>query len=236
MKPPPQPYLIYDLECQAKPESELESLMPEFQASGVLKDPVKILADIAAKKQKWMDDAALSAITGQLLCIGISESGSGGIIEGDEVSMVQEFWYHLDAVKSESAGACVFVGYNSHSFDLPWLIRKSWLLGVKVPSWIKRGRYFSDLFVDLKEVWQCGDRNESTGGLNGLAKAFGLGSKNGSGKHFGKLWNEDREAARAYALQDIHLTEQLAMRMGVIQPQSNDAIAIEQPESDDFDY
>ena len=236
MKPPPQPYLIYDLECTSKPESELESLMPEFQASGVLKDPAKILADIAAKKQKWMDDAALSAITGQLLCIAISESGNKGVIDGTEEEILREFWNHCSSLKEESAGACIFVGYNSHSFDLPWLIRKSWLLGVTVPSWLRRGRYFSDLCVDLREVWQCGDRNESTGGLNGLAKAFGVGEKNGSGKHFGKLWNEDREAALAYALQDIALTEAIAMKMGVIQSRSQEPVIIEQPESDDFDY
>jgi hypothetical protein len=231
-----QPYLIYDLECTSKPESELESLMPEFQASGVLKDPAKILADIAAKKQKWLDDAALSAITGTLLCIGISESGNSGVIHGTEEAILREFWDHCSSMKEESAGACIFVGYNSHSFDLPWLIRKSWLLGVPVPSWIRRGRYFSDLWTDLREVWQCGDRQESTGGLSGLARAFGLGDKLGSGKHFGKLWAEDREAAIAYVMKDIQITEQLALRMGVIQPRSNDAIIIEQSESDDFDY
>ena len=230
-----QPYLIYDLECTSKPESELESLMPEFQASGVLKDPVKILADIAAKKQKWMDDAALSAITGQLLCVGISESGNKGVIHGTEEDILREFWYHCSSLKEESAGACIFVGYNSHSFDLPWLIRKSWLLGIQVPMWVRRGRYFHESFQDLKEIWQCGDRNESTGGLNGLAKAFGCGEKLGSGKHFGRLWGEDREAALAYALQDIALTEAIAMKMGVIQPISQESV-IHSDETDDFDY
>jgi len=230
-----QPYLIYDLECTSKPESELESLMPEFQASGVLKDPVKILADIAAKKQKWLDDAALSAITGQLLCVGISESGNKGVIHGTEEDILREFWYHCSSLKEETAGACIFVGYDSHRFDLPWLIRKSWLLGVTVPMWVRRGRYFHESFQDLKEIWQCGDRNESTGGLNGLAKAFGCGEKLGSGKHFGRLWGEDREAALAYALQDIALTEAIAMKMGVIQPISQESV-IHSDETDDFDY
>jgi len=230
-----QPYLIYDLECTSKPESELESLMPEFQASGVLKDPAKILADIASKKQKWMDDAALSAITGQLLCIAISESGNKGVIHGTEESILREFWDHCSSMKEESAGACIFVGYNSHSFDLPWLIRKSWLLGIQVPMWVRRGRYFHESFQDLKEIWQLGDRNESTGGLNGLAKAFGCGEKLGSGKHFGRLLGEDREAALAYALQDIALTEAIAMKMGVIQPISQESV-IHSDETDDFDY
>ena len=229
-------HLIYDIEVAPLPLEQLEELMPEFSAPANYTKPEAIKKAIDEKRADWIDKAALSAISGTILCVGISEDFNAGIIDGDEVSILKEFWSHCSEMKEQNAGAVSFVGYNSHSYDLPMLCRRSWILGVQVPSWIRNGRYFHSSFQDLREIWQLGDRQESTGGLSGLSRAFGLGDKLGSGKHFGKLWAEDREAAIAYVMKDIQITEQLALRMGVIQPRSNDAIIIKQPESDDFDY
>lgn len=211
-----QAYTIFDLECCALPEAQLISRMPEFDAPANLKDPAKILAAIAEKKRKWLDDAALDALTGTILCIGIRTGSGEGVLAGEETVILESFFKHLESRKEETGGACSFIGYNSHSFDLPYILRRSWLLGVPVPSWIRNGRYWHSCFVDLREIWQCGDRQASTGGLDGLARAMGLGSKTGSGKDFGRLWNEDREAAAAYCLNDLLLTEKIAARMGVI--------------------
>lgn len=201
--------------------------MPSFEAAANLKDPVKILANIEEKKQRFIEDAALSAQSGKVLCIAISENGNCGIIDGEESSILTEFWNHLDEMKTESAGAASFIGFNSNSFDIPFFVRRSWLLGVTVPPWIRRGRYLNELFVDLLDLWRMGDREAKTGGLNTLAKCFKVGEKNGSGKLFYKLWAEDREAAIAYAMKDIELTEQLALKMGVISPKQ---------ETDDLEY
>ena len=245
-----QPYMCFDGETSPLDLEELESLAPSFEAAANLKDPAKILANIEEKKQKWIDDAALSAQSGKVLCIAISENGNRGVIDGDEPAILAEFWSHLDSMKTECAGAALFIGFNSNSFDVPFFVRRSWILGVPVPGWVRRGRYLNDCFVDLLAEWRMGDREAKTGGLNALSKCFKVGEKNGSGKLFYKLWNEDREAALAYALQDIALTEAIAMKMGVIQPRStvdhvaiNDALDaaydkhnIEKPESNDSDY
>jgi len=230
-------HICYDIETTGADDSVLDALTPEFSAPSNYTKPEAIKKYIDAAIESWKDKAALSAITGKILCIGLSENFNACVLDGDgdEASLLREFWSHLDSVKEETAGAFIAFGYNTHSFDLPMLCRRSWLNGITIPAWIRRGRYFHDAFIDLREVWQLGDRNESTGGLNGLAKAFGCGEKLGSGKHFGKLWNEDREAALAYALQDIALTEAIAMKMGVIQPRSQEPV-IQSDETDDFDY
>ena len=230
-----QPYLVFDGETSPLDLEELEALAPPFEAAANLKDPAKILASIAEKKQKWIDDAALSAQSGKVLCIAISENGNRGVIDGDESAILSEFWSHLDSMKTEYAGAALFIGFNSNSFDVPFFVRRSWILGVPVPGWIRPNKYLNDCFVDLLDKWKMGDREAKTGGLNTLAKCFKVGEKNGSGKLFYKLWGEDREAALAYALQDIALTEAIAMKMGVIQPISQESV-IHSDETDDFDY
>ena len=63
-------YTVFDIETGALPLAELEAIMPEFEPSKVLKDPEKIKADIEAKRAEWIDRAALSPVSGQVLAIG----------------------------------------------------------------------------------------------------------------------------------------------------------------------
>ena len=51
------------------------------------------------------------------------------------------------------------VGFNSNQFDLPFLIRRSWKHNVAVPMGIRRGRYWSDQVLDLRDVWQLAGFN-----------------------------------------------------------------------------
>ena len=51
--------IIFDIETGPAPLEQLTAIMPEFEASGTLKDPVKIEADIAKKRAAWLDKAAL---------------------------------------------------------------------------------------------------------------------------------------------------------------------------------
>lgn len=214
-----QTTIVFDAETAPLAPEILEERVPEFEADSRLVDPVKIRASIAAKKQEWLDKAALNALTGQVLCIGLSVDGEFRTLSGLEPDVLRGFFETISTAKEHASGALQIVGYNSHIFDLPMICRRSWLLGVRVPSWIRRGRYWSELFVDLREQWMCGDRvpdRTKTEGLNGLCKAFGIGEKSGDGKYFGKLWESDRVAALAYLRNDILLTQRLAEKMNII--------------------
>jgi hypothetical protein len=84
-----------------------------------------------------------------------------------------------------------------------------------VPFGIRRGRYWSDEMVDLRDAWQLGDR-QARGSLDTIAKHLGVGAKNGSGADFAALWQSDREKATEYLRNDLQLTARVAEALGVV--------------------
>lgn len=204
-------YLIIDIETSAKPTDQLN--MPEFEASKVLKDPEKIKVDIENKLKEWIDQCALFADRGRVLVIGVLGSDSKSeMIEGDEKEILINFWTIW------SGETCSIVGHNIKSFDMPFLMRRSWLNGVKVPSGVMEGRYMSRRVLDTMDAWACGVYNERIS-LDNLSKAFGLNGKNGHGKEFASkyLSGEDgKKEALEYLKNDLKLTEAVAKGMGLI--------------------
>jgi hypothetical protein len=106
------------------------------------------------------------------------------------------------------------IGFNIFNFDLPFLIRRSWKHRVPVPFGLRRGRYWNDRFVDLRECWQLGDR-QARGSLDSIARHLGVGAKNGEGKAFAELWQTDRQQAEAYLRNDVELTAKVAHALGI---------------------
>lgn len=202
---------------------------------GNLKDPKKIAekieakraehqsrlesfeSDLAAAQAEWraaeIERAALSPSTGRILAAGILRPGfEHRILEGEETGILNAFWRCVMVWRKDGLR---LIGHQSNRFDVPFLIRRSWLLGVTIPDGLfDRGRYLIDLFVDLGQVWACGTGDWVS--LDSLAKAFGVGSKNGDGAEFAKLYREDRPAAIAYLKNDLDLTAAVAGRMGVL--------------------
>ncbi len=205
--------IIYDIETGPRPLTNIEPLCPEFDAPGNYKDPVKIAAYRDEKKKEWLDRAALSAVTGRVLAIGYLVDGNYyTFASGDEAEDIAAYW---DLITDHGAITSRIIGFNSNGFDLPFLVRRSWKLGVRIPPTLFRGRYPNDCFVDLMDIWKCGNRDQSIS-LDDLAKYLGVGAKNGSGKEFAELWETDRATALAYLENDLRLTEKCAERLGVL--------------------
>lgn len=204
--------IYFDIETGPLPREELERLMPEFTAARNLKDPEKITADIANKKQAWFDNAALNPLTGRILVCGLKQ-GSRFIMldgvsmtDGGERIILQEFWGRWSASLPKST---TFVGFNIYGFDLPFMVRRSWVLGVPVPADIMIGRYWNKRLVDLQEVWQLGDRH-APGSLGDIAKGLGIGEKQSNGAEFARLYSEDPAQALKYLENDLELTQKVA--------------------------
>ena len=106
-----------------------------------------------------------------------------------------------------------WIGYNTTRFDIPFLIRRSWILDVPVPPILTDKGYPIDQFQDLRKVWQLGDNQETHGGLEGLCRAFGLPGKTGKGSEFAALWEADKKAALAYHEGDLRAMWPLVQRM-----------------------
>jgi len=206
--------ICFDIETGALPLAELEAIMPEFEPSKALKDPEKIAADIAGKRSEWIDRAALSPVSGQILAIGyIGEAGEPQTMMGGEGFterfLIEDFWDRFGAVNTMR-----FIGFNCKSFDIPFLVRRSWKYGIKVPREIL-AKWGSERVIDLLEVWKIGNRDQSIS-LNNLCKYLGLGEKTGNGKYFAEMMEADPIKAREYLEQDILLTRAVAQRLGII--------------------
>lgn len=204
----------FDIETSALPDAALELVKPIFTANKTLKDPEKIKVDLADKEREWKEQAALNAITGKVLCIGIGSGHSSfRLIEGTEPEILTKFWDWLQQ-ELHAANACI--GFNILGFDLPFLMRRSWTLNVRGPSVLRRGRYWNDNLIDIMDMWTLGNREQRIS-LDNMAKTFGVGAKTGNGKDFAAMYlsvmPEKREEAINYVKNDIELLRKCADRM-----------------------
>ena len=218
-----QQTIVFDVETGPLAESELAAMMPAFDPAevktGNLKDPAKIAEKIAEAetnhRRDFLDKAALDPLTGRVIAIGMMDIGTNTfsiIGHDDEARTLTEFW---DTVRSDMGRLNPLIGFNIFNFDLPFLIRRSWKHRIEVPFGLRRGRYWSDQLVDLRDAWQLGDR-QAKGSLDSIAKHLGVGAKNGEGKAFAELWQSDRPKAEAYLRNDIQLTAKVADALGVV--------------------
>lgn len=170
---------------------------------------------------KAMNKAALSAATGRVLAIGVLDTSitSGPNVaavfsknEG-EAKAIARFWQICDAARESKTN---MVGLNIKKFDLPFLIQRSAILGVAFPNWImERFRYFHPMFIDIMEAWNCGNTNGYTS-ADTICRAMGLPGKNGNGKDFAQLLENDPATAVAYLKNDLAILVEPAKRLGVV--------------------
>jgi len=205
--------LIFDIETGPMPDDELETVKPEFKARANLRDPAKIAEDLAQKEVEWRDKAALSALTGRVVCVGFAD--------GDEV----EFWGNRNEPERDIVAATFaridrailrnqkVAGHNIVGFDLPFLRRRAWKLDVPMPKMVTENDWRrSPHLIDTMDLWSCnvyGDRIS----LDNLGRHFGLQPKTHSGAEFASLWDSDREAALAYLEYDLWLTQRVYERL-----------------------
>jgi Predicted 3'-5' exonuclease related to the exonuclease domain of PolB len=207
--------IIVDIETGPRSLEEIEPLLPAIAAPTNYKDQTKIDGYVKERRDQLVAGAALSAVTGRVLAVGILRDDDSPcyIAPDDEAELLRKTWRELE---HKRAGE-VFVTFYGHRFDFPFLARRSWANRVAVPEWFPRdGRYPRHAFVDLAEFWQCGDRGESIS-LDRLAKFLGLPGKNGSGADFATIWQTDRAAALEYLASDLRLTRAIFERINLQQ-------------------
>ncbi len=226
----PYPTRFFDIETGALDNDVILSRVPEFDISEVKlgnttapdKIKEKLRRALLTHESKYIDRAALNAETGQVLAIGIWY-GSNKVfvravgdreVDGDpldvfevtEKTLLMWMWEHYDGISP-------LIGFNIFGFDLPFLVRRSWILGVDIPKGVRKGRGWCYSFVDLMQEWGCGEYRKYIS-LGDLAKCLGVGEKSGSGKDFQKLFEEDREKALDYLRNDLMLTKAVGERLG----------------------
>jgi hypothetical protein len=226
--------IVFDIETGPLPEIELLAILPAFDPAevktGNLKDPAKIAEKIAEAeanhRRDFIERAALDPLTGRVVAIGImaydasgekpaalGKSGRFSIVgHDDEARILREFW---ELTRGEMGRLNPMIGFNIFGFDLPFLFRRSWKHRIPIPFGLRRGRYWGDQVVDLRDAWQLGDR-QARGSLDSIARHLGVGAKNGEGKAFAELWQSNRKQAEEYLRNDIELTALVADALGVV--------------------
>lgn len=196
--------IYFDIETATLPLSEIEQFKPEFKAPANYKDMDKIKASIMEQEAKWLADGALSAVTGKILVIGTLQNGFNHISTDEGTIILQVMGWMQGIIQSGGQ----LVGFCSRTFDIPFIIRRAFGHGLKVPACFWEGRYLSSAFVDVAERWACGGREPRDRiSLDYLSKFLGTGEKLGEGKDFAALWQSDRDKALEYLKRDLELTK-----------------------------
>ncbi len=215
---------IFDIETGPQDRDFVLSLFDESAVKyGNLRDERKRAVKLEEEREKFVDKAALSATTGRVVAIGYRRIDGEKKIIGTgawaEAQLLEGFW---ETFRRSHKNKDRIIGFNSNHFDLPFLFRRSVILGVDVPDEAKDRRgYWSDTFVDLLDVWRCGDWTLYIK-LNVLAKLMRIKGKpdDCAAADFYKLWESDdpkeRKKAERYLENDLDMTYELALRMGVI--------------------
>mgnify|MGYP000920270395 CR=1 FL=1 len=203
-----------DIETAALPLEQIQHLKPAFAAPSNYKDPVKIADNIAEQERKWLENAALSPLTGRVLVIGVKPFGEAPqVLEGEERDILAEFWRMMGYAGQYDQ----WYGHNIHGFDIPFLVRRSWLHGVPVPMQTlfgDRGYVNARRLIDTMVAFQCGNRADGFVSLDTVARFFGLpGKTEDIGAQFGEVYATDRERALSYHIRDLEIVEGVANRM-----------------------
>lgn len=206
--------VAFDIETGPLPDDLLPAFDRDSVKLGNLRDPEKIEAKLEAAEEEFASRFALFPMTGRVLCIGWQEVGDQPRLfdQESERDLLQSFWIDWHQHKAGNV-----VGHNIFGFDLPFLCRRSLIVGVDIPpTVIDRRGYWHESFVDLMKVWQFGNRQDYVK-LEALGQAFELGGKTEgvSGADFASLWESDRSKATEYVFRDVELTLQIAEAMGV---------------------
>lgn len=190
--------IVIDIETAPRPDLVDRYLkpFPDFDPAAVkygnTKDPALRAAKLEEERQKHEqaaldyrqkahERAALDPVTAEIVAVGFmdAEELKAEILTRVEIkseaALLEAVWKRfLD--HSEAGTPWVFWsgnGSSTENFDADMLIRRSWILGVKVPARVFNGRFLSDRMVDATSRYLLG-RREAFCSLTDAADQLGL--------------------------------------------------------------
>ena len=209
---------IFVADIETIPNMDVVDLIPEPKAHGAIKDSVKIAADIEKKKAEAVGKMGLDPNFGRICVIGYAERVDGEISTSDhhlweatdkaERELLAAFW--------EKAKMHARIGtFNGAGFDIPFIMRRSWLLGVKPTRTFETVAWKCATgeanHVDIRLVLSGGDaKAKGTMDLYGKLK-LGHGKTNGmDGSQVWEYWQAERmDEIRDYCKDDCATTLEL---------------------------
>jgi uncharacterized protein YprB with RNaseH-like and TPR domain len=163
------------------------------------------------KYEETVGKMALDVDRAKVIAIGVA--GDNGPIAVytdttglDEVAILRTFWISVGNTKR-------ICGWNVLNFDLPIILRRSFVLGVKPTRRLDFRRYTTATIIDLMQIFY--NWGQAPGvryrGLKEVAKMYGIENplENLDG---GDVAAMDEETLREYCANDVRMTRELAQR------------------------
>ena len=153
------------IDIETIPNETMIPFLPEPEvATGNLKDPEKIATKIEVAERSQIEKMALSPLTGRICSYAVcdeDDSNNGykvinSINDEMEACLITDIFNELTIGKKFEAS--VIITWNGNNFDLPFIYKRSAILGIKLPKnspplsyWTKR--YTNVPHCDLMQVW-----------------------------------------------------------------------------------
>lgn len=195
-----------------------KDFMPEFKEP---KD--KRSKSIEEQQTEWESKLALSPLTGKILAIGFYFNDIDNLHllseENSEADIISLFWDNYTEAKAD---CFTLVGHNIKKFDLPFIIRRGLLYGIRPPINLAKDKYRLDFFEDTLELWGQGNYKDEYTSLDTLARFFKVGKKDSvinhkNGETFEKYFlspmGNDKQIAIDYLVNDLKITYEVAKKI-----------------------
>lgn len=215
-------WTIIDLETVAVDDAA--KWLPTIEPDGRLTDAAKIAADIERKRTAMIDRGGLDPDLCRIVCAGIREhDGAEHIMlastDDGERAILERIWRSINRTTP-------MLGYGLTWFDAGVIVRRSQLLGVKVPlDFYRQAKYRHDMIVDLSDYLTVNGlidfrpEQRKGRGLDFYCRRFGIEvADDHDGSDVAELWREGNIAAiKAHCAADIERIARLAEHLDVIE-------------------
>jgi len=162
---------------------------------------------------------SLSPHLGRIVCIGLlfdEEDREVGLMQASEREILGQFWEEIFYERH-------FISFNGLAFDVPFIITRSMLLGIKIPDigkndhpFLFRPKWKTKPHFDVAE-WASGWNPQHRLPLDAWCRATGIPSPKGGSVKASEVyqaWLEGRlKEIMEYCLRDCHTTRQFAHKL-----------------------
>jgi len=197
------------LDIETEPNPEALQYLPEPKPPKNYKDPDKIAAYIENKRGEQIKKAALDPDFGMITAAAVNAfSKTVGWLVNErrsEKDLLKSLWASINY-----CDGCI-CGYNVIDFDLPYIIRRSFALGIKPTKTINLKRYQTQPVLDLMQLLANWNR-EKYKSLKFICRRYGIANPlpEMDGSQYAEM---EPEIKLAYVKNDVDMTVDLYQRM-----------------------
>ncbi|HEY8109134.1 MAG TPA: ribonuclease H-like domain-containing protein [Patescibacteria group bacterium] len=199
--------LFFDIETIPAPK-QLEPRLKELYELKKAKKATRGSTQTPQSFSAYLRMTSLDGSFGRICCLAYAiDDQEVQALAGDERSILEGFW-------AQATPDTLFIGHNVFDFDLPFVIKRSRILGVRPSVMPNLARYRSNSAYDTMHEWTGWGRTNVS--LHALSVALGLptskddidGSQVADYFAAGKL-----DEIVTYCKKDVELTRQVYDRM-----------------------